>query len=437
MGVDRGCLSDQGVFLRKEEVFAGNAYDEVYQFDAFRVEFINFQFGRNLTGLFLRNVWEHELGEYLDIKKVELSKLNVFLTYMLSHEFHYKTFIGENSNEMQTLAFVSVVCLLAHIIYLSLILRKGCQPRVILSVAIILINVASITSGCGIMSLFGFKPPDDLFVMVLVVMAIGADNMVVLVLCYENNNPILPPPKSIGSHIGRTLCQIEPSLRVNALCSIVGCLIGYLATNDYAASLAVYFAVILTVNWLLQETCFISILSLDLRRQVKSQCEDGAPIPSCLDGFIRKHVVPLLTVRWWQVAVILLYLALLVISLNLIFYIKIGDDMDKYLINQNKVKTFSDFELRNSHIGPPVYFVVTGKIDFAINLNRKIIDDDYEWSLVNQIFGTNKWSYLLPLPVHSWWNDYQKWRQLPDCCRLYKKTNKYCQPDGLFFVQYL
>lgn len=437
------CLPDHGLPMHKLQVSEGYHFNNT-QFDTFRVTFINNHFGQNLTGLSLRNAWEYEVDEYLVEKTKELAHQNVLLTYLLRHNAHFDV---NKSNDLLKLSFVSVVCILAYLVYLSFVMKNGRQPRIILAVAIILINLAAITSGCGLLSYFGFKPTNDLFtIMPFVVMAIGADNMIVLVLCCDYGNTA--QAKSVTTYIGRTLCQIGLSLRVNALCSIVGCLIGSLATNDYASSMAVYFAVVMTINWLLQETCFISILSLELRRQANDQCNKNCifskrqstdntvtvPQESCLDAVIRTRFIPLLTLRWWQVTIIIVYFAMLCVSLNQHFYMEVGDDMDQYLINQTSVKQFTYFNRNKSLSGPPVYFVVKGSIDYAINLNRVIIDTDYEWSIPNQIerYGwlSAKKSYSIPVTVNSWWNDFQMWRLTDGCCRLSVRSNKYCQPNG-------
>lgn len=444
------CLPAHGLQLEKLNVAGGFHFNNT-RFDTFRVSFVNSPIGNNFTGQALRNVFEHQVEDYLAAKKSELAKLNVFLVYKMLHDFKYTT-----DTDLRTPHhwYVALFCGCAHTVYLSWVMMLGRRPRITLAFGIICINVVSITSAVGLLSYVGFKPPNDLFNIVpYVVMAIGADNMVVLVVCCQQsaNNVVPSGAKSFGTHIGRTLCQIGSSLRVNAICPIVGCIIVSHAVNHYESAMAVYLAAALTINWLLQETCFIAMLSLDLRRQANDRCdplcairlrqlndEDDRPKDSFVDTFIQRRVIPMLTRRLFQVCIIIMSSATVYISLNHHFFIAVGENMDQYLPNDSNVKEYTRFDLKRRMAGPPVYFVLKGNIDYSINMNRVIIDNDYEWSIPNEIeragWLSPKRSYMIPIKVNSWWNDYQQWRMTPDCCRRSIKTNEYCQPDGIKYL---
>lgn len=436
------CLPDHGLPLQGFPL-SGKNQANMSLLDTFKVTFFTKRIDRNLTDLSLRNVWEFEIDDYLIEKKNELAQQNILLTYMLNYQNHYQTYRFEEATASLSREFI--VSILAHTMYLSWVLKVGRQPRIMLAVAMIAINLASITAGCGLLSYIGYPPPNNLFkIMPMLVMSIGVDNMAVLVICCDNSKTVLHS-KYIGSYIGRTLCQIGSSLRVNSLCSIVGCLTAAISTNEYSSSMPVYVSVILTINWVLQETCFISILSVDLRRQAKDQCDpicgihlrkttkDDPPQESFLNAFIRDRFIPILQDRWCQIVIIIIHFALLCAWFNDIFYVEVGYNMDLYLANDTNLKKFVQFKRNIDLVGHQVYFVVSGNVDYSINLNRVIIDNNEEYSIPNLIERagrlSRKKSYLKTTHVNSWWNDYEMWRLTPACCRLSSRNHQYCQPD--------
>lgn len=432
------CLPDHGMPQYKFNVVAGFNADRT-RFNTFKVSFFNTPVGRNDSAKAMRTSWEWLAEDYLERKQVELAQQNVTLKYLMSHDNVYTT---DEHASYSTLFHMSIGCCAAHIIYLSIVLKQGNQPRIILATSIVLINALSIVSACGILSYFGCHPPSNLFdVMPFMVMAIGADNMAILVICNQYKNEPPPTSKSFGTHIGRTLCQIGPSLRVNAVAAIACCWLASFFTSEYAAALAVYLAVALTVNWLLQETCFVAILSLDLRRMAQNRCDPIFAIhkptektnESGMDTFIRQFYVPLLRRKPFQVAVLILLFSSISVTLNHHFYIDVGEYVAKFLAKDPNVQEFTEFRNNLSMMGPPVYFIVSASIDYSININRHIIDVDYKWSIPNEIckagFFAERQSYIEKTDVNSWWNDYQLWRLTPECCYRYINTNEYCQPD--------
>lgn len=105
--------------------------------------------------------------------------------------------------------------------------------------------------------------------------------------------------------------------------------------------------------------------------------------------------------------------------------------MSDHWPTNTSIREFLEFDSQVNEIGPPVYFVITGGLDFSINLNRILIDTEYEWSIPNQILRAGKFSlnnYIHPTDVNSWWNDFQNWLKTPECCRRTVTDSKLCQP---------
>lgn len=412
------------------------------QFDTFKLILVNKALGRNYPLRVLRIDWELFLHNYLNKIRRELEKYSVSVIYRMRHNFYYLTDIRFTQPNIW---FVVIVCGLAHTVYLAVVLRqRQTKPfRTTLAVSIMAINLCSIVAGCGLLSFMGFRAPYNLLqAMPFILMSVGADNMVILVLCNQSGNQNRLASKTFGTHIGRTLNQIGPSLRINALCAIACSCLAANSTNAYSQYIAIYLAVILTVNWLLQETCFIAILSLDLRRRANNRCdpfcvrqpnrEDSNADSSVLDALVKNRFLPLLRSHIVQVSVFVLCIGSMCACLNMHFFIVAGENMDRFHPHDSNIQNFVNFDRKISQVGPPVYFVVAGGVDFSIQLNRIIIDTEYEWSIPNQIRRAGIYSrdnYIHPTAVKSWWDDFEMWLRTPKCCRRTVTDDKYCQPD--------
>lgn len=260
------CIPWHGYPMDRAMVAAGFK-ENATKFDTLKITLVNTPLNLNYPMISLRSEWEYYLEGYLENQRQILANDNVFLTYLTRHNNFFNTNSTSDSNAAN---YLSVVCGLAHLFYLSFILRLGSQPRVILAVSIVSINILSILSALGCLSFFGFKAPENLLdVMPFVFMSVGADNMVMLVLFCQNKNRKFLESNTFGTHIGRSLCLIGPTLRVNSWSAILCSCLAAISTNDFARALSIYMAVALSINWLLQETCFVAVLALELQRTAR------------------------------------------------------------------------------------------------------------------------------------------------------------------------
>lgn len=435
------CIPSHGHPMDKYIVASGfRANDTV--FDTFKITMVNAPLFSNSPMKTMRKEWEAELEHYLSDMKTILAEKHIFLTYMTRHNTDYITSSPPVAINVYWSAFA---CGVAHLVYLSLVLRHGRQPRILLALSIVAINVLSILSACGILSLFGYNAPDNMLdVMPTIVMSVGADNMAVLVIWLHNSHPKLVDSRNYGLYIGRTLCQVGPSVRVHAFSAILCSFLAALSTNDYASAMAIYMAVALLINWLLQETCFVAILALELRK-LANPCDPSYAVPrdddapelmatvpsSVLDSFVRNRFIPLMRHKLYKVVVVVAGLSCICVQLNVHFFVTTGEDMTRHLPQNSTIREYRQFDYEVNPLGPPIYFVISGGIDFSVKLNRIIIDNEYEWSIPNQIrragiFSRN--NYIHATQVDSWWNDFQGWLKTPECCRRSKTDNKFCQP---------
>lgn len=431
------CLPTHGYPMIKEMVATGFQENDT-KFNTFKITVVNVPMFQNYPMFSFRTEWEYELEEYLESEKQNLAKDNVFLTYLTHHNNFYDT--SPINISLHTLCFFIVACCVAHIIYLSFVLRLTRRPRVILAVSIVVINVLSIFSASGLLTFCGYKSSGQMVtIMPLLLMSTGADNMVILVFFCQHDKQNIPESKTFGTHIGRNLCLIGPSLRANVLSAIVCSALAAVTADEYAEAIGVHLSVALTINWLLQETCFIAILAVDLRRTAgqRNRAASKSSLPttnshdSCWDAFVRNRFTPLLHKKRFQAGITVACISTLCCNLNLIGVLKTGEDMTQYWMHNSSVREYLEFDHDVDQLGPPVFFVVTGGLDFSIPLNRILIDTEYESSIPNQITRAGKFSpnnYIHSIKVDSWWNDFQDWLKTPGCCQRNARNSKPCQP---------
>ena len=70
----------------------------------------------------------------------------------------------------------------------------------------------------------------------------------------------------VPDYIGRVISEIGPSIFITTLAEITCFFIGSLSDMPVVRSFALYAAMALVFNFLLQMSCFISLLALDAKR---------------------------------------------------------------------------------------------------------------------------------------------------------------------------
>ncbi|XP_057160321.1 NPC1-like intracellular cholesterol transporter 1 [Ursus arctos] len=243
------------------------------------------------------------------------------------------------------------------------------------------------------------------------------------------------PGERREAHIGRALGRVAPSMLLcslsEAICFFLGALTPMPAVRTFALTSG--FAVVL--DFLLQVSAFVALLSLDSRRQEASRldvcCCVGAPKlppPDQSEGFLlqffRKFYVPFLLHRLTRAVVLLLFMGLFGVGLYFMCHVSVGLDQelalpkDSYLLDY-----FSDLN-RYFEVGAPVYFVTTGGYNFSSEAGMNAICSSAgcdSYSLTQKIQYATEFpdeSYLA-IPASSWVDDFIDWLTPSSCCRLY------------------
>uniref|UniRef100_G3S497 NPC1 like intracellular cholesterol transporter 1 n=1 Tax=Gorilla gorilla gorilla TaxID=9595 RepID=G3S497_GORGO len=229
------------------------------------------------------------------------------------------------------------------------------------------------------------------------VLSVGADNIFIFVLEYQRLPRWPGEPREV--HIGRALGRVAPSMLLCSLSEAICFFLGALTPMPAVRTFALTSGLAVILDFLLQMSAFVALLSLDSKRQEASRldvccCVKPRELPppgqgeGLLLGFFQKAYAPFL-LHWITRGVV---------------------------------------------VGAPVYFVTTLGYNFSSKAGMNAICSS---AGCNNFSFTQKIQYAtefpeqsyLAIPASSWVDDFIDWLTPSSCCRLYisgPNTDKFC-----------
>jgi Niemann-Pick C1 protein len=281
------------------------------------------------------------------------------------------------------------------------------------------------------------------------VLAVGVDNIFIIVQHFENTEDEEHLPSDI--RLATTISRVGPSILLTATSESVAFLLGSLTPMPAVQIFSLYAFMAVFIDFLLQITCFVSVLSLDARRQdsdrpdlcccisLKSSLSNNTNEPKS-KGILQQIFCNLWTpmVLGSSIVRAVIFSAFVIVtclSLSIIHRIPVGLDQKLSMPKDSYVLDYF-YGLENYlSVGAPVYFIVNQN---ALDYSK--VDDQ------NLLCGTSGCSplslsgqigealrqperYYLAQPPSSWLDDYFDWLQStnnPPCCRINNKTQDFC-----------
>ena len=198
----------------------------------------------------------------------------------------------------------------------------------------IFIVLASISTSVGIFSFLGYKITLIIAeVIPFLVLAVGVDN--IFILCHEfERRKMNHPEETIEECAGKTLGRMGPSILLSALSETIAFALGGMVTMPAVSVFAMYAAMAVWVDFLLQVTAFISCIALDAQRTeedridcvpcIQIQAPQAIETEGTLPTWVRKYYGPLILNRSVKKIVVASFLGLLTLGLCLMPSIEIG-----------------------------------------------------------------------------------------------------------------
>ncbi|KAK0166490.1 hypothetical protein PV328_004905 [Microctonus aethiopoides] len=316
------------------------------------------------------------------------------------------------------------------------------DSKITLGLGGVLIVLASVVCSVGLFAIIGL--PATLIIIEVIpflVLAVGVDNVFILVQTHQREGR--RPNESIPEHIGRTLGQVGPSMLLTSVSESCCFFLGGLSDMPAVKAFALYAGMALLIDFLLQITCFVSLLTLDTIRQTSNRFDICCWIygskkdagEEVADGVLYKIFkflyAPLLLKKWVRAGVMIIFFGWLCTSIAVVPHIEIGLDQElsmpedsfvlKYFVSLNKYLS----------IGPPVYFVVKGGLNYSEPNTQKLVCGGQYCNLDSvstQIFIAAQQPNVtyIAKPASSWLDDYFDWSQSDSCCKYFTSNNSFC-----------
>jgi Niemann-Pick C1 protein len=137
------------------------------------------------------------------------------------------------------------------------------RSRFLLGLTGVVMVMSAVLMSAGINSYIGVKATMVVGeVIPFLVLAIGVDNLFILVDTFERQDRSMP----IAERMGETLALVGTSISIASWAEGVAFLLGILTQMPAVQSFALYACVAVICDYLLQITCFLSLLAIDARR---------------------------------------------------------------------------------------------------------------------------------------------------------------------------
>ncbi|XP_033613302.1 NPC intracellular cholesterol transporter 1 [Fukomys damarensis] len=385
--------------------------------------------------------WEKEFINFVSNYK------NPNLTISFSAE---RSVEDELNRESDSDVFTIAISYAVMFLYISLALGhiRGCcsfliDSKISLGIAGILIVLSSVACSLGIFSYIGI--PLTLIVIEVIpflVLAVGVDNIFILVQTYQRDERL--QGETLDQQVGRVLGEVAPSMFLSSFCETSAFFLGGLSVMPAVHTFSLFAGMAVFIDFLLQITCFVSLLGLDIKRQEKNRldilccvrgADDGRGMQAsegCLFRFFRNSFSPLLLKDWMRPLVIAVFVGVLSFSIAVLNKVEIGLDQSLSMPDDSYVTDYFRSLGHYLHAGPPVYFVLEDGHDYTSLHGQNMVcggmgcDND---SLVQQIFNAAQLDNYtrVGFAPSSWVDDYFDWvKPQSCCCRVYDVTDRFC-----------
>jgi len=136
----------------------------------------------------------------------------------------------------------------------------------------VFIVLLSVSSAIGVFGYLGI--PATLIIIEVIpflVLAVGVDNIFILVQTFQRSTKL--PKETHSEHVGRVVGQVAPSMLLSSISESTCFFLGGLSDMPAVRAFAFYAGMALLIDFLLQITCFVSLMSLDFKRQERSRVD--------------------------------------------------------------------------------------------------------------------------------------------------------------------
>lgn len=344
--------------------------------------------------------------------------------------------------------FAYIAISLGHVEHFGRILIDS---KITLGMGGVIIVLASVVSSVGLFAFIGV--PATLIIVEVIpflVLAVGVDNIFILVQTHQRD--IKKPNETHAEHVGRILGKVGPSMLLTSVSESCCFFLGGLSDMPAVKAFAQYAGMALLIDFLLQITCFVSLLTLDSVRQAENRLDIFCFIrgkktdavtntEGVLYKFFKAIYVPFIMKKMVRITVMVVFFGWLCSSIALAPHIDVGLDQELSMPEDSFVLKYFRFLQNYLSIGPPMYFVVKGGLNYSKTEHQNLICGGQYCSpdsLSTQIHIASKTpnSTYIARPPSSWIDDYFDWSQSMDCCKYFANNGSFCPHSSKYIFKF-
>lgn len=455
--MDLSCLSDFGAPIQPYIALGGYKNKEYENATALVITFI-INNNKNQTLNLKSLAWEKKLIEFIK----SYSNSNMTISFNTERSLQ-----DELDRETQSDLKTILISYIAMFLYIALTLgsyrlikynkSKHSIPKYILKlfesflidmkfilgIAGVLIVLLSVVSSIGLFSYFRVEATLIIFeVIPFLVLAVGIDNTFILVQTYQRDKRY--KNESLESQMSRVVGKVGPSMFLTSSAESLAFLLGTLTPMPAVKIFSLYASLAVFIDFVLQITCFVSLMTLDCRRELENRynlccclkgsqkIKDSSNKNGLLHKIFKSYYAPFLMNKWLRPIVILIFLGLFFTCIALLPRVNIGLDQKLSMPRDSYVLDYFESLEKYLRIGVPVYFVVKGIPDYSLVDYQNMIcsspgcNQDSLLNLINQASLIPNYTKIA-VPANSWLDDYFSWLSSSDCCKVFSNdTNKFC-----------
>ncbi|KAI4317035.1 hypothetical protein L6164_024947 [Bauhinia variegata] len=392
---------------------------------------------------------------YIQLMKDEL--LPMVRSKNLTLSFSSESSIEEELKRESTADAITIlISYLVMFAYISLTLGDTphassfyISSKVLLGLSGVMLVMLSVLGSVGFFSAVGVK--STLIIMEVIpflVLAVGVDNMCILVHAVKRQQVELP----LEGRISNALVEVGPSITLASVAEVLAFAVGSFIPMPACRVFSMFAALAVLLDFLLQVTAFVALIVLDFLRaedkrvdcfpciKVSSMHADtdigtDQRKPGLLARYMKEVHAPILSIWGVKIVVIAIFLAFALASIALCTRIEPGLEQKIVLPRDSYLQGYFNNVSEYLRIGPPLYFVVKNYNYSSESRHTNLlcsISQCTSDSLLNEIAKASlvpESSYIAK-PAASWLDDFLVWMS-PEafgCCRKFI-NGSYCPPD--------
>lgn len=318
------------------------------------------------------------------------------------------------------------------------------SSKITLGLGGVVIVLASVAASVGLFSYVGV--PATLIIIEVIpflVLAVGVDNIFILVQGYQREPA--SEDETVEERVARVVGKLGPSLLLASITEATCFFLGGLTSMPAVRTFALYAGLALLIDFLLQITGFVALLTLDAKRQEggrydvccwvrSSSCKVEKDSPGLLYTLFEKHYAPALTKRPVRLAVLLAFVGWFCLSGAVLSKIEVGLEQEISMPLDSYLQDYFQALKSLVAVGPPLYFVVNPGYNYSSYGDQNLIcgapgSDPSSLTAQVELAAIYGKTTTISQPAMSWLDDYITWTKAESCCKMNASSGEFCPPS--------